>query len=667
MAQSSETTQPGVGEPQISEYAALLNGAHFINVTKMDGVCVLEPLLVTQQVLTPGNSAVIHEIAHENTRRMQGIMERADEQCTIFFPAGNYYFDGAATGWTASIETTDERQTFRGDNMNSSRILQMSTQVRATIAIKHARGMVLDLHIGSADANDEGYWFDEWTHEPHQTAILIEGTNVYGGNTDIQIRQVSLNAARTHQHHHNDDPASPDAYNQYLQGVRNLPGNPIPFTMTRRHRPFLNGIEITHNNLNVKCLQITGQELINTIRLSYPSFQYGGEYTFEDIFIYPFGGITDTAQLAGFNRRTRRGAVWTTFLRVDASPAEQTAIRRCNFRGHQFLAINADKMWIGMLTVEGNTVDAYGGGETPDQSPLYFHMPTAEFNASRGIRITGNNLQGIVTRPVRQRSDGSAMIMLDGGCAGIQISDNLLTSTPFILPSDLQEGSAIYLRADDPWHHSEVVIANNIFTHGWSSAIVIGSDHGDKSRGAICSALLPEITEGVVITGNAINADGKMPVSVIYLHGVHTGSVANNTIRISDTGKTAIGLRDADHLTVIGNAAALLRAADAFLTTSGHCRHLLVADNTHNGQTYLDGQVTELTGGRAPIGGIVAWHEAGAGQLPLGWERCDGQPERAWKTGVHAKSPLIGALPDLNPGMLAGDTAVVVTWIIRVI
>ena len=666
MTDSSATDKPGAGEPQISEYAALLNGAHFINVTKADGVCVLEPLLVTQQPRTPGNVAVIAEIARENTRRMQGIMERAGEQCTIFFPAGNYFFDGAAPGWTASIETTEERQTFRGDNMNSSLILQISTQVRATLAVKHTRGAVLDLHIGSADFDDEGYWFDAWTREPHQTAILIDGSDVYFGNTDITVRQVSLNAAHTHLHHHNDDPSLPDSYNTYLQGVRNLPGNPVPFAFTRRFRPFVNGIEITRNNLHVTCEHIIGQELINTIHMSSPHFDYSGAYAFADIRVYPFGGITDPAQAIGFGGRTRRGAVWTTFLRVDASPAEQMTIRDCSFSGHQFLAVMAEKMWVGLLTVEGNTVEAYGGGELPDQSPLYFRVPTAECNVSRNIRILGNNLQGIVTRRVMGHDDGAAMIMIDGGCAGMQIADNIFTHTLFNPPFELQEGSAIYVRGSDPWHHADLVIANNIFAQGWSSAIVIGSNHGDEERESSTSVLEPETTEGVVIIGNAINADGKVPASVIYLHAVQNCCVANNTIRISDTSKTAIGLRDADHVTVTGNTATLMQPGDAFLTTAALCRQLLLADNNHNGKINLRGTVSESAGGRPPLGGIIAWREAGAGVLPIGWARCDGQSERDWKSGAHANSPLTGALPRLNPSTFAGETDGSICWIIRV-
>ena len=670
MTQPSVPTEPDNGQslaPQASTYATALNGVHFINVTKSDGVCVLEPIIATQQAMTRTNAAVIAEIARANTRRMQAIMERAGEQCTIFFPAGNYYFDGAAPGWTASIETTEERQTIRGESMNSTLILQCDTAVRATIAIKHARGIVADLHVGSADWDDEGYWHDEWTAHPHQTAILLEGSDVYYGITDLQVREVSLNAAQTHLHHHNDDPADPRTYNTYLQGVRNLPGNPVPFTITRRFRPFINGIEITRNSLHVCCRHITGQEIINTIRLSNPSFHYGGAYCFEDIYVYPFGGITDPAQATSFGGRTRRGAVWTTFFRADTSPAEDTTIRHCGFSGHQFLSINAETMWVGMCTLEANHIDAYGGGETREQSACYFRVPTAEFNVSRGIRLLGNDIQGMVTRRAMGKSEAAALVMIDGGCAGIQIAHNVFTHTLFNPPSELQEGTAISVRGSDPWHNTELVIAHNIFARGWSSAIVVGSDHGDEGRGAICSPLTPEATEGVVITGNTINADGKLPVSVIYLHGVQAGCVTHNTIRVSDTSKTPISLRDVDHLLVVGNVGTLLQPSDNFLTTLGSCHHLLVADNTHNGREQHRGTVSPLSGGRPPVGSLVAWHEFPGAILPVGWERCDGQAEREWKTGAHAGSPLTGPLPHLNPASLPGtDDAVSVVWIIRV-
>ena len=84
------------------------NSAHYINVTQADGLFVKEPLIVCD--------AFDARTAAENSRRIKAIMasDKISERCRIHFPAGIYYFDGAAEGWEASIQTTHKFQSITG-------------------------------------------------------------------------------------------------------------------------------------------------------------------------------------------------------------------------------------------------------------------------------------------------------------------------------------------------------------------------------------------------------------------------------------------------------------------------------------------------------------------------------------------------------------------------
>jgi hypothetical protein len=162
------------------------NSAHFIDVTRADGVLVKEPLTLSDRY--------DQAIAARNTERMKRIMESGafGERCRIHFPAGDYYFDGAAPGWQASIQTSAKYQSITGDGINATRILQNNTEVTATLLIAHNNCTVQDLTIASKDFQQK--YNKEWDDNPHQCAILFEAPNKAWSGTDPQVLNVNINA-----------------------------------------------------------------------------------------------------------------------------------------------------------------------------------------------------------------------------------------------------------------------------------------------------------------------------------------------------------------------------------------------------------------------------------------------------------------------------------------
>lgn len=62
--------------------------------------------------------------ARYNTFQIEKIMSRAPQGATIYFPAEDYYFDGAAIPNRGTIESTNPGQIFRGDGVGTTRIIQ---------------------------------------------------------------------------------------------------------------------------------------------------------------------------------------------------------------------------------------------------------------------------------------------------------------------------------------------------------------------------------------------------------------------------------------------------------------------------------------------------------------------------------------------------------------
>ena len=66
--------------------------------------------------------------ARVNSERMAVIMSAVSRGTTLFFSAGDYYFDGAATPNHGSIESSATGQVFRGEGVGTTRILQCNMQ-----------------------------------------------------------------------------------------------------------------------------------------------------------------------------------------------------------------------------------------------------------------------------------------------------------------------------------------------------------------------------------------------------------------------------------------------------------------------------------------------------------------------------------------------------------
>jgi|GEM_PF-943503 len=101
------------------------------------------------------------ERAVVNTLRMKTIMDNAQKGAAIYFPAGNYYFNGSALPNRGSIETSRPGQTIYGDGANLTRIFQVNLEKDfgfnadpsrkhvpcSTIRVRHKGATVRDLTV----------------------------------------------------------------------------------------------------------------------------------------------------------------------------------------------------------------------------------------------------------------------------------------------------------------------------------------------------------------------------------------------------------------------------------------------------------------------------------------------------------------------------------------
>ena len=99
--------------------------------------------------------------ARKNTLLMSAIMLKAPKGSTVYFPEGDYYFDGSALPNHSSIESSNTGQIFRGDGVGTTRIIQINDKKdfgftcrtdfkrvpTATIRIRHKGCMVENLTV----------------------------------------------------------------------------------------------------------------------------------------------------------------------------------------------------------------------------------------------------------------------------------------------------------------------------------------------------------------------------------------------------------------------------------------------------------------------------------------------------------------------------------------
>lgn len=88
-----------------------------IRVDRPDSLYVAAPVV-------PNDRAA----ARLNAQRIAAILSRAPKGATLFFPGGDYYFEGSAVPNRGTIESTAPGQAFRGDGAGTTRIYQTDTR-----------------------------------------------------------------------------------------------------------------------------------------------------------------------------------------------------------------------------------------------------------------------------------------------------------------------------------------------------------------------------------------------------------------------------------------------------------------------------------------------------------------------------------------------------------
>lgn len=121
-----------------------------IYVDRPDSLYVQEALILNDR-----------QAAGENTKRIACILAKAPQGATLFFPGGDYYFDGSALPNRGTIESTAPGQIFRGAGVGTTRIFQTNLQrdfgfvaasdlkrvPSATIRIRHKGCMVEEMTV----------------------------------------------------------------------------------------------------------------------------------------------------------------------------------------------------------------------------------------------------------------------------------------------------------------------------------------------------------------------------------------------------------------------------------------------------------------------------------------------------------------------------------------
>ena len=419
-----------------------------IDVTCVDGKYVNKPVLATEKYEP--------EIAKENSQRIQAILKAvSDISCVIYFPGGNFYFDGAAEGWQGSIETTHPFQTICGAGMNGTRILQVSRSVSSTIRLRHTGCAVRDLYIGSADTNDT--FNIDWEKAPHQTAIHLDSvvSDWKSWPCDPRIQNVNINSN----------------------------GNTIlgPYSYSR---PFKTGIKISGSWLNIYVHTVWIMDTFTAIDIDQGPVM-AGPAKFIDINFY-------SPHVAG-GQKTQE---WTTFFRSRSYFMEQVELIHCTFIGAQFIYMDSRPVQPkGELTpVYDMVVDhcyinvhdtPHSSASTepyPERSGIYMNLQPLQAGKnssySRDIRFTNNSCTG------RSTSQG-AFFYLEGMCRGITIADNDIScgygndKCIYIRPTSQLNVDGVSKASDIGIR--DVKIYNNYFRN-WKTLITIGGDKQDPSR-----------------------------------------------------------------------------------------------------------------------------------------------------------------------------------------
>jgi len=532
------------------------NSKNFINVTRVDGYFVKEPII--------SSASYKETIANNNTLRMNEILSVAGigEYCRIHFPAGTYYFNGSAPGQDASIFTTAKYQTFSGDGINSTIIRQKNLDVRSTIKIAHSNCTVENLSIQSADFQQQNS--SEWDKNPHQTAILLE-TQVTqpSWHTDPQILNVNINAT----------------------------GNNI--VIDGFYRPFKTGIRSLGPWLNVYVHSMFILHVHNAIYINQGD-TIAGPAKFIDVNAYAPAPTDEPHQ-------------WNTFFKSEGHFMEQVELIHCTYIGSQFIYMDGttiskdderfsnpptnpvynmiiDHCYINSLWLPNPSED-------PNWSGIYLNLPPKPggidpgFGSeliSRSIVFTYNCCAG------KTPKDG-AFFYIEGNLRGLTIHSNEFSSGG--------GDRCIYIRTTNPLIQSDVavkdiMITDNIF-NDFRNPITLGEKEYPHQ-----SDILINIIDS---NGNESNKNEKLKSSV-WMQGVKiTGNKTYYLPILEDIQETGMFLNRVCQATIANNqftgtkgSSVILHECEDITLNNNTFRGL--ADRGKNGIVFYKSRNTTLTG-----------------------------------------------------------------------
>lgn len=482
--------------------ATQANSDHFINVTQTDKLYVAAPLISTDRY--DGT------IASNNTLRIQAIMKKAGTQCIVYFPAGRYYFNGAAPGQTGTIETTQDGQTFAGDGMDATILVQKSIDVSSTIRITHDRSTVREMQICSSDCDPK--YQQDWEEHRHQAAIHLDAP-ADRWYVDPRIDHVNINSS----------------------------GNNI--IMRDFYRPFKVGIKLTGPWLNVYVHTMWMRDVENAIYINQGK-RIAGPAKFIDVNVYassPYYG----------------SKLWNTFFKSEGHLMEQVEIIHCTYIGSQFIYIDGapvapdtDHNPAYNMVIDHNYINNcwQDAGDDPKKSGIYMNLPPLDdgTNYTRDIRFTSNSCTA--------RAPGRGAFFYVTGCIkGLTISENDFLSGGI--------DKCIYVRANTQVGTSgiavrDVKISNNYF-RSFRAPITIGGDRYDTSRVSDAEKGVdddPYTIEQVAISGNQMmeeDAVTTIGLTTCFLNKCRKVIVNGNSF--GNTAKSALIARNCDEMTVTGN------------------------------------------------------------------------------------------------------------------
>ena len=478
------------------------NSSRFINVTRADATFVREPLVAMDQY--------DEAAAARNTLRMRAILQRAGPGCTIFFPAGQYYFNGAAPGQTSSIESTQAEQTFLGEGMNSTVIRQKSTTVASTIRIRHDRCSIREMRFASADYSKE--YQAEWEASSHAAAIHLDAPGDRW-HTDPQILNVNINST----------------------------GNTI--ALGDYYRPFSTGVRVTGPWLNVYVHTMWLREVHNAIYVNQGK-RMAGPAKFIDVNAYA--------------TPPTHAKTWNIFFKSEGCLMEQVELIHCTYIGSQFIYLDGAPLPPDTqrapaydMVIDHNYINTcwLKDDGDPKQSGIYLNLPPLEdgSNYSRDIRFTNNSCTAHAPRR-------GAFFYVTGNCRGITISEN-----------DISSGGAdkcLYLRATGQVKQGEgialrdIKITNN-YLRNFSSPITLGGDAEDPSRTGKANQGHdhdPYLHDRVIIAGNqTMNEESVTTIGLTTCYLNRCRKVTVNGNSFVNTAKSVLIARQCEEVTVLGN------------------------------------------------------------------------------------------------------------------